>query len=144
VNGRERSIESPPGTSLLSALREELELTGARFGCGEGMCGACVVLVDGQPVPACTQKVETLSGRSVMTIEGLAEGGSLHPVQRAFLEHGALQCGYCTSGMVLAAVALLQRTPSPTEQQIRDALSPHLCRCGVYLRVIHAIQSLAA
>src|ERR1019366_5496554 len=136
VSRLRRTIESPAGTSLLTVLRDELGLTGARFGCGHGNCGACVVLVDGRPTPACHLKIEEAHGRSVLTVEGLAEGDTLHPVQRAFLEEGAFQCGYCTSGMILGAVALLERVPSPTEEQIREALAPHLCRCGIYLRAI--------
>jgi aerobic-type carbon monoxide dehydrogenase small subunit (CoxS/CutS family) len=143
VNHRRQTVTSPPGTSLLTVVRDEFGLIGARFGCGHGMCGACVVLLDGRPVPACTMTIEDVAGRSIVTIEGLAVGDVLHPVQRAFLEEGAMQCGYCTSGMVLAAVALLDETPSPSEEQIRDALAPHLCRCGVYLRVIRAIQRAA-
>jgi len=141
VNHQDRTVESPAGTSLLTVLRDELGLTGARFGCGHGKCGACVVLVDGQPLPACTSRWEDVSGRSIVTIEGLASGDTLHPVQQAFLEEGAMQCGYCTSGMILSAVALLERAPSPSEAEIRSALAPHLCRCGVYLRAIRAVQA---
>jgi nicotinate dehydrogenase subunit A len=140
VNGQPYDVEAGGATPLLSVLRESLGLTGARFGCGHGKCGACVVLADGAPVPACTTKLEDVGARSIVTIEGLARGGELHPVQRAFLEEGALQCGYCTSGMILAASALLERTPSPSECQIREALAPHLCRCGVYVRAIRAVQ----
>lgn len=143
VNGQSRDVAVPAGTSLLSVLRETLGLTGARFGCGQGQCGACVILVDGSPVPACTTKVEDVGHRPIVTIEGLAREGELHRVQRAFLDEGALQCGYCTSGMILAAAALLERIPSPSEDQIRQALAPHLCRCGVYLRVIRAVQRAA-
>jgi aerobic-type carbon monoxide dehydrogenase small subunit (CoxS/CutS family) len=143
VNGRAEDVEVPEGTPLLSVLRESLGLTGARFGCGHGKCGACVVLADGAPVPACTTAIEEVRGRSIVTIEGLAKEGEPHPVQRAFLEEGALQCGYCTSGMILASAALLGRVPSPSEEQIRGALSPHLCRCGVYVRAIRAVQRAA-
>jgi nicotinate dehydrogenase subunit A len=143
INHAPRAITCPPDTSLLSYLREEAGLVGARFGCGLGICGACVVLVDGQPVPACTVRVDDVIGRLIVTIEGLADGDVLHPVQRAFLEHGALQCGYCTSGMILAAVALLAREPRPSEDQIRRALAPQLCRCGVYLRAIRAVAAAA-
>jgi aerobic-type carbon monoxide dehydrogenase small subunit (CoxS/CutS family) len=141
INHQDRTVESPAGTSLLTVLRDELGLTGARFGCGQGRCGACVVLVDGQPVPACTLTCEEASGRSIVTIEGLATGDTLHPVQRAFLDEGAVQCGYCTSGMILAGVALLERVPSPSDAEIRSALTPHLCRCGIYLRAIRAVRS---
>ena len=140
VNHRPQEIASPSGTSLLTALREDLGLIGARFGCGHGMCGACVVLVDGHSVPACTLSIDDAAGRSIVTIEGLAVGDTLHPVQRAFLEEGAWQCGYCTSGMIMAAVALLEATPFPSEEQIRHALAPHLCRCGIYTRAIRAVQ----
>jgi aerobic-type carbon monoxide dehydrogenase small subunit (CoxS/CutS family) len=140
INGRLQDVDAAPGTPLLSVLRDTLGLTGARFGCGSGACGACVVLADGVPLTACTTKIEEVGQRRIVTIEGLARGGELHPVQRAFLEEGALQCGYCTSGMILASAALLDRVPHPSEQEIRQALSPHLCRCGVYLRVIHAVQ----
>ncbi len=140
VNGAPREIDVPAGTSLLTALRDACGLTGARFGCGHGQCGACVVLADGQPIPSCTTKVEDVGDRRIVTIEGLARDGELHPVQRAFLDEGAVQCGYCTSGMILAAAALLDRTPSPSEDEIRRALSPHLCRCGVYLRAIRAVR----
>ncbi|MGO9829194.1 MAG: (2Fe-2S)-binding protein [Myxococcaceae bacterium] len=143
VNERHHFIEFPAGTNLLTILRDELGLTGAKFGCGQGQCGACVVLVDNEPLPACKLTVEDVVGRCVTTIEGLAPGGALHPVQRAFLNEGALQCGYCTSGMVLGAVALLRRNPTPSENDIREALAPHLCRCGVYLRAIHAVQRAA-
>ena len=141
INGRAETLDLPPETSLLSALRDDLGLTGARFGCGQGMCGACVVLVNGAPVPACTLAVGDVGPRPVTTIEGLAQGGTLHPVQRAFVAEGALQCGYCTSGMILAATALLARVPRPTEEQIRAALAPHLCRCGVYVRAIRAVRA---
>ncbi len=143
VNGRRYDVDVPPVTPLLSVLRDSLGLMGARFGCGHGACGACVVLVDGNPVPACTTAVVEVGERPIVTIEGLARDGQLHPVQRAFLDEGALQCGYCTSGMILAASALIDRVPRPTEDQIREALAPHLCRCGVYLRAIHAVQRAA-
>jgi aerobic-type carbon monoxide dehydrogenase small subunit (CoxS/CutS family) len=143
INHERRDVNAPAGTSLLTVLRDDMRLTGAKFGCGHGQCGACVVLVDGEPVPACTAAIEEIGERSVVTIEGLATGERLHPVQRAFLDEGALQCGYCTSGMILAAVALLERLPSPNNVEIRDALAPHLCRCGVYQRAIRAVQRAA-
>lgn len=143
VNGRPCHVDVPPGTSLLTALRDELHLTGARYGCGRGECGACVVLVDGEAVPSCTTTVDAATGHSVVTIEGLADGDALHPVQQAFLDEGALQCGYCTSGMILRAVSLLTRVPSPSEGEIREAMAPHLCRCAIYLRAIHAVQRAA-
>jgi len=143
VNGQVHRVEAALGTPLLAVLRGTLGLRGVHFGCGHGMCGACVVLVDGRPTAACTTNIEDVVGRPVVTIEGLADGETLHPVQRAFLDEGALQCGYCTSGMILSAVALLKRAPSPTESQIREALAPHLCRCGIYLRAIRAVERAA-
>jgi nicotinate dehydrogenase subunit A len=143
INHERRDVNAPAGTSLLTVLRDDMRLTGAKFGCGHGQCGACVVLVDGEPVPACTVPIEEIGERSVVTIEGLATGERLHPVQRAFLDEGAIQCGYCTSGMILAAVALLERASSPKNVEIRDALAPHLCRCGVYQRAIRAVQRAA-
>ena len=143
VNGRTRAIEAPEGTTLLVALREDLGLTGTRYGCGHGVCGACFVLVDGAPTAACTTPVREVEGKAVTTVEGLAHGKRLHPVQRAFLEEDAMQCGYCTSGMIISGVALLERRPHPTETEVREALQPHLCRCGGYGRVIRAILRAA-
>lgn len=143
VNRQAHTLDVAPDTPLLWVLRDELGLTGARFGCGHGVCGACAVLVDGQPLPSCTTKVSDVGTRSIVTIEGLAQGDELHPVQRAFLEEGALQCGYCTSGAILAASALVARRPSPTEDEIREALASHICRCGIYLRMIRAVQRAA-
>jgi len=140
VNRAPCNVEAAPGTPLLTILRENLALRGARFGCGEGECGACVVLLDGEPKPSCKVPVEAAAGHAVRTVEGLATGSVLHRVQQAFVDEGAFQCGYCTSGMIVAAVALLERVPVPTEAQIREALAPHLCRCGVYLRAIRAVQ----
>ncbi len=140
VNGAPRLVEAAPGSSLLTVLRDDLGLTGAHYGCGHGACGACYVLIDRQAVPACVTSVEHAAGKAVVTIEGLAHGDVLHPVQQAFLEEDAMQCGACTSGMVISSVALLERTPHPEEDEIRAALAPHLCRCGVYGRVIRAVQ----
>jgi nicotinate dehydrogenase subunit A len=144
VNGRERSLEAPPGRPLLSVLRDDLGLWGARFGCGAGQCGACVVLVAGEPVPSCVLPVEHAVGRDIVTVEGLARDDVLHPLQRAFLAEDALQCGYCTSGVLMAAAALLERNPTPDEDDIRDALAAHLCRCGVYARIVRAVERAAA
>lgn len=143
VNRQAREIEVPSGVTLLSALRDDLGLTGTRYGCGHGVCGACVVLADGIAVPSCMLTAREAVGKQIVTIEGLASDGALHSVQRAFLDEDALQCGYCTSGMVLSAVALLGRTPRPTDEQIRDALEAHLCRCGVYGRVVRAVKKAA-
>lgn len=140
VNGEQRTIHVPAGTTLLAALRDDLGLTGAKYGCGHGGCGACYVLLDGAAAAACTLVAEEAVGRSIVTIEGLGQGDALHPVQRAFLEEDAMQCGYCTGGMIMAAVALLARTPNPSDDDIRDALAPHLCRCGVYGRAIRAVR----
>ena len=143
INDREHDVDTPPGVTLLGALRDDLGLTGTRYGCGHGACGACVVLVDGVAQPACMLGVEDVVGKRVVTIEGLAKNGMLHAVQRAFLDEDALQCGYCTSGMVISAVALLGRVPHPADEQIREALSAHLCRCGVYGRVLRAVKRAA-
>ena len=143
VNGATRLVEAAPGSSLLSLLRNDLGLTGAHYGCGHGACGACYVLIGRQAVPACVTSVEHATGKEIVTIEGLAQGDLLHPVQQAFLEEDAMQCGACTSGMVISAVALLERTPHPEEDEIRAALAPHLCRCGVYGRVIRAVKRAA-
>lgn len=140
VNGQPHEIEAPDGRSLLAVLRDELNLTGTKYGCGRGDCGACMVLIDGEATPSCLTAVETVAGKQIVTIEGLTAGGELHPVQRAFVAEDAMQCGYCTAGMVINAVALLSRIQTPSEQQIRDALSPNLCRCGVYQRAIRAVR----
>ena len=140
INDAARECDAPAGTTLLTVLRDDFDLTGTRYGCGHGVCGACVVLVDGAPRPACKLSPDDVSSSRIVTIEGLARDGDLHPVQRAFLDEDALQCGYCTTGMIMAGVALLARDPHPTEDAIREALAGHLCRCGVYLRAIRAIQ----
>jgi aerobic-type carbon monoxide dehydrogenase small subunit (CoxS/CutS family) len=140
INGESRRVDVPPGTSLLTVLRDALDLTGAKYGCGQGECGACHVLLDGQAAPACRVAVQDAAGKAIVTIEGLARDGKLHPVQQAFIDEDAMQCGACTSGMVMAAVALLARMPAPGEDDIRAALAGHLCRCGVYGRAIRAVQ----
>lgn len=144
VNGAEYVLQLEGSRSLLSVLRTELALTGTKLGCGTGECGACTVLVDGQAVRSCVVPVAHVQGRTITTIEGLAKGDRLHPVQEAFLEAQAFQCGYCTPGLIMGAVALLQKNPDPTGLQIQEALSGHLCRCGVYPRVIRAVQLAAA
>ena len=144
VNGAERSLTTDPQRRLLDVLREELQLTGTKYGCGEGQCGACLVYVDGEPARSCLLPVTAADGKSVTTIEGLARGEALHPVQEAFLEEGALQCGYCTSGMVLAAAALLQEKPSPTDDEIVAAMNGHLCRCNGYVKIVKAVRRAAA
>lgn len=144
VNGAERSVATDPERRLLEVLREELHLTGTKYGCGEGQCGACLVLVDGEPSRSCLLPVRAVEGTSVTTIEGLARGEALHPVQQAFLDEGALQCGYCTSGMVLAAAALLREKPDPAEEEIAAGMNGHLCRCNGYLKVVKAVRRAAA
>jgi aerobic-type carbon monoxide dehydrogenase small subunit (CoxS/CutS family) len=143
LNGKEVRVESPPERMLLWVLRTDLGHTGPKYGCGEGFCGACTVLVDGKPTFSCQFPLAKAEGKSVLTIEGLARGGRLHPLQQAFIDHGALQCGYCTSGMILQAYALLLRKPNPTETEIADALEGNLCRCGTYNRIIAAVQTAA-
>lgn len=143
VNGAVREIDVPRGTTLLEALRDDLELTGTRYGCGRGQCGACYVLADGRAVASCLMSVEQASAHRIVTVEGLTPDGALGAVQRAFVEEDAMQCGYCTSGMLISATALLQAQPRPTAEQIRDALARNLCRCGVQLRAIRAIQRAA-
>lgn len=140
VNNATREFDAPAGITLLAALRDDLGLTGTRYGCGHGACGACYVLVDGEPQAACMLAVDAVAHRRIVTIEGLAAADELHPVQRAFVDHDALQCGYCTSGMIVSAVALLSRLPKPSDDEIRDALAGHLCRCGVYNRALAAVK----
>lgn len=143
VNGQVQEVRARAGTPLLSVLRDDLGLTGTRFGCGQGDCGACYVLADGRAVPSCTLSVEDAESKEIVTVEGLAQGDALSRVQAAFVEEDAMQCGYCTSGMLISATALLTRVRAPTEEEIRQALEPHLCRCGVYGRVIRAVQRAA-
>lgn len=143
VNGRPYTIDADPQTSLLTVLREHLDLTGSKYGCGEGQCGACTVLIEGKAQRSCITKVGTVSQKQITTIEGLASGDQLHPVQEAFLEAGAMQCGYCTSGMIMSAVALLQRNPQPRESEIIDFMDGNICRCGTYPRIVGAIQQAA-
>jgi nicotinate dehydrogenase subunit A len=140
VNQRLRQVDADPSTSLLEILHDRLDLTGAKYGCGEAQCGACIVLIDGKPVPSCVTPVGDAVGKRITTVEGIATDGDLHPVQRAFIEEGALQCGYCTPGMIVSAVALLEQNWQPSDAEIRAYMQPHLCRCGVYLRIIRAIQ----
>jgi len=143
VNGRALPVDVDPERTLLSVLRDYLDLTGAKYGCGEGECGACTVLVDGSPVRSCQRKVGNLAGKKIQTIEGLAPDGALHPVQQAFLEADALQCGYCTPGMVMSAVALLKRKPNPTVAEIVEGMDGNICRCGTYQRIVAAVGKAA-
>jgi nicotinate dehydrogenase subunit A len=144
VNKRPRSVAAEPARMLLTVLRDELELTGAKYGCGQGQCGACTVLVDRRPVRACITSLEAVAGKPVTTIEGLERGGRLHPLQAAFVEAGAMQCGYCVPGMIMAALGLLERNPQPSEAEIARALQGNLCRCGCYPRIVRAVASAAA
>ena len=144
LNGEERSVPLRPDRSLLYVLRDELGLTGTKYGCGEGECGACDVLLDGAAARACQTRIGEVAGRSVVTIEGLATGSALHPVHAAFLESAAFQCGYCTPGMVVAAVALLSRNPDPSPEEIAAALQGNVCRCGGYPRIVEAVRRAAA
>lgn len=143
VNGRRYSVEAEPETSLLEVLRDQLDLTGAKYGCGEAQCGACTVLVGGLPRRSCVTPVGSVVNKEITTIEGLAEGDRLHPVQEAFLEAGAFQCGYCTPGMILSAVALLRSHPDPSEQTIAQLMEGNICRCGTYPRIIAAVKRAA-
>lgn len=143
VNGVRRRVDAEPGRTLLSVLRDDLDLTGTKYGCGEGRCGACTVLVDGRAVKSCLVRVESAAGKRITTIEGLERNGQLHPLQAAFLEADALQCGYCTPGMIMASAGLLDRNPNPTEPEIAAALEGNLCRCGTYPRIIQAVRLAA-
>ena len=144
VNGRRQRVDVPGDRSLLSVLREDLALTGSKYGCGEGQCGACTVLVDGRAVRACRTPVSSAAGKPVTTIEGLERGGRLHPLQQAFIDEHAMQCGYCTTGMIMAGVALLARTPSPTRDDIVRGMNGNVCRCGTYPEIVAAIRRAAA
>ena len=144
VNGESRSVTTDPARPLLEVLREDLGLTGAKYGCGERQCGACTVLVNGRPVFSCSTRIATVNKREVKTIEGLAEGEKLHPVQQAFLECAALQCGYCTTGMIMNAVAVLDKTPTPSQEEIRKGMDRNLCRCGTYGRIVEAAAKAAS
>jgi carbon-monoxide dehydrogenase small subunit len=143
VNGVARTVTTDPQRPLLDVLREDLHLTGTKYGCGEGRCGACTVLMDGKPARSCVVPVSLADKKSITTIEGLAKGDSLHPVQEAFLEEGAMQCGYCTPGMILSTVALLQEKPNPTEEEIVAGMNGNICRCNGYLKIKNAVRRAA-
>ncbi len=143
VNGVRRRIDTDGERPLLSVLRDDLDLTGSKYGCGEGRCGACTVLLDGRPTRACTTPVSATAGKQVRTIEGLARGDRLHPIQEAFLREDALQCGYCTSGMIMSALALLTRQPRPSREEIVRSMSGNVCRCCAYPRIVAAIEEAA-
>jgi aerobic-type carbon monoxide dehydrogenase small subunit (CoxS/CutS family) len=143
VNGTRRRVEVDGERSLLNVLRDELDLTGAKYGCGEGQCGACTVLVDGRAVRSCLTQAASVEGKQITTIEGLERNGKLHPLQEAFLAADAMQCGYCTTGMIMSGVGLLKKTPNPTEAEILRAMEGNICRCGTYHRVVAAIRQAA-
>jgi nicotinate dehydrogenase subunit A len=143
VNGSNLRIEGGPESSLLGVLRDELQLTGAKYGCGEGQCGACTVLLDGVAIRSCITPVRAAIGKEITTIEGLEKDGRLHPLQQAFLEAESLQCGYCTSGMILAGVALLRKSANPAAAEIARAMQGNVCRCGTYPRIVLAVQMAA-
>jgi nicotinate dehydrogenase subunit A len=144
VNGETRTVEVTGDTSLLEVLRNHLGLAGTRFGCGLEQCGSCMVLVDGEPMQACSRDIATMAGRGITTIEGLGTNGKLHPLQQAFLDEQAGQCGYCLSGILISAKALLDRNPRPSRSDIVAALDKHLCRCGAHQRILRAVERAAA
>src|SRR5580765_1088653 len=143
VNGKSRRVDAAPDETLLSVLRNRLDLTGTKYGCGEGQCGACTVLLDGRAMVSCQVPVSEAAGKKIVTIEGLAQNGRLHPVQAAFLESEAFQCGYCTPGMIVACVGLLQGNASPSAEDVAGALTRNVCRCGTYPRILQAVQMVA-
>ena len=143
LNGRRTSLEVEGERKLLWVLREDLGLTGTKFGCGEGLCGACTVVVGGEPVRSCGLPIKEIRDQDVLTIEGLARGGTLHPLQQQFIEHGALQCGFCTPGMIMNAYGLLQQNLHPTAAQIVEGMDGNLCRCAAYQRILEAVEAAA-
>jgi aerobic-type carbon monoxide dehydrogenase small subunit (CoxS/CutS family) len=144
VNGKRHAVDADAEATLLSVLRDQVGLTGTKFGCGEGECRACTVLLDGKPIHSCLTPVGEAANKQITTIEGLARNGRLHPVQQAFLDAEAFQCGYCTSGMIMTAVALLREHPNPNEKTIREFMQGNICRCGTYPRIVEAIRRAAA
>jgi aerobic-type carbon monoxide dehydrogenase small subunit (CoxS/CutS family) len=143
INGKRYEVNYPPDTPLLYVLRDELGLTGTKYGCGEGMCGACTVLINGTARRSCQIPLSAATSRPIVTIEGLEKNGALHPVQQAFLDAGAFQCAYCTSGMIMSSVSLLQSNPRPSTEQIVQSLQGNMCRCGTHPRVVEAVQRAA-
>jgi carbon-monoxide dehydrogenase small subunit len=143
LNGNETDLVTDPNQILLWVLRDHFGLTGTKYGCGIGFCGACTVLVDGEPARSCMMPVSDVAGRSVVTIEGLEKDGKIHPVQQAFIDHDALQCGFCTPGMILTAVGMLEKNPSPAREEIVAGLEENLCRCGAHKRIIEAVEDAA-
>jgi aerobic-type carbon monoxide dehydrogenase small subunit (CoxS/CutS family) len=140
INGEHRRVSPDPERLLLFVLRNDLDLTGTKYGCGEGQCGACTVLIDGLPVRSCQVKAGAAAGKAITTIEGISDGNRLHPVQQSFIDCDAMQCGYCTPGMIVSAVALLRKNASPSAAEIKQALEGNICRCGTYSRIVMAIQ----
>jgi aerobic-type carbon monoxide dehydrogenase small subunit (CoxS/CutS family) len=140
VNGKKMSVDVDAAVSLLSVLRNDLGLTGSKYGCGEGQCGACTVLLDGQPARSCITQVGRAAGKQITTIEGLEKDGKLHPLQEAFIKADAMQCAYCTSGMIMAGAALLSKTPRPSRDEIVSGMNGNICRCGIYQRIVNAIE----
>ena len=143
VNGRDYVVEVKPHWTLLHVLRDQLGLTGVKYGCGTGECGACAVLIDGKPMTSCLVLAASADGRKIVTIEGIADKGKLHPIQEAFVKYGAIQCGFCTPGMIISAKALLDKNPNPTREEIREAISGNLCRCTGYQKIVDAIEAAA-
>ena len=143
VNGREHSLEVKPNEILLNVLRDRLRLTGTKYGCGIGECGSCTVLADGRPILSCQTLALSMEGREILTIEGIGKPGALHPLQKTFIEEGAIQCGFCTPGMILAAKGLLDRNPDPSNEEIKEALRGNFCRCTGYVNIIKAVRAAA-
>ena len=143
INNVSRRLDTDATRSLLSVLREDLDLTGSKYGCGEGQCGACTVLIDGQPTRSCVTPVGSAAGKKIITIEGLEKNGRLHPLQQAFIDADAMQCAYCTSGMLMSGVALLNRNPNPDPREIVRSMEGNVCRCGTHPRIVAAIQRAA-
>ncbi len=144
VNGKKMTTDVDSATTLLSVLRNDLNLTGSKYGCGEGQCGACTVLLDGQPIRSCITQVGRAAGKEITTIEGLEKDGRLHPLQEAFIKADAMQCAYCTSGMIMSGAALLSKNARPNREEIISAMNGNICRCGTYQRIIDAIQAASA
>jgi aerobic-type carbon monoxide dehydrogenase small subunit (CoxS/CutS family) len=144
INGQTLRVDAQPNDTLLAVLREQLDLTGSKYGCGEGQCGACTVLIDGKAHRSCITPVSSVANKSVTTIEGLARGQHLHPVQQAFIDEDAMQCAYCTSGMIMSAVALLNNKRNPSDEEILQFMQGNICRCGTYPRIVSAIRKAAA
>jgi aerobic-type carbon monoxide dehydrogenase small subunit (CoxS/CutS family) len=144
INGAQRDVEADYQRSLLSVLRDDLALTGCKYGCGEGECGACTVLIDGKATRSCITAVGECAGKRIKTVEGLADGDKLHPVQQAFIDCGAMQCGYCTTGMIMSGVALLEKQSQPTRDQIVEHMNGNVCRCGTYSRIVSALERAGA